>query len=246
MNARTKVAGLAAFLAAAINVNATNPPTARVEMQDSILLPGQQSSYEVWVDTVGFPREVGAMSFYFNGLPSAVHLSDSGFYDVFTDGTFFTDGFFATKEVELEDTTIFQDRGSVGMVRTPPYIQGRNAKIVKYFFDVPAGTQSGLCAVSLSAVNLNLRNPTGEQLIDGNNLTPGSFTIVPRGDTNCSGHVDFDDINPFVTALVSKAGYETAYPGCLYETADCNGDGAVDFGDINSFVTCLVGSGCPE
>jgi hypothetical protein len=65
------------------------------------------------------------------------------------------------------------------------------------------------------------------------------------GDMNCDGHVDFDDINPFVTALVSHAQYVARYPGCRSENADCNQDGHVDFDDINPFVACLVAGRCP-
>jgi len=70
--------------------------------------------------------------------------------------------------------------------------------------------------------------------------------FVPlRGDLNCDGAVDFDDINPFVTALVGRAGYEAAYPWCNWLNADINGNGAVDFDDINPFVSCLVAGECP-
>jgi len=65
------------------------------------------------------------------------------------------------------------------------------------------------------------------------------------GDVNCDGHVDFDDINPFVLALVDHAAYGSAYPACNLYNADCNGDGVVDFNDINPFVACLVSGGCP-
>jgi hypothetical protein len=67
-------------------------------------------------------------------------------------------------------------------------------------------------------------------------------TAIPSaaGDTNCDGHVNFDDINPFVTALVSQAAYEAQYPDCNYLNADCNCDGSVNFDDINPFVTLLV------
>ena len=72
------------------------------------------------------------------------------------------------------------------------------------------------------------------------------FSVRPvRGDLNCDGEVNFDDINPFVTALVSREGYESRYPGCAWLNADCNDDGSVDFDDINPFVKCLVHSGCP-
>jgi len=68
---------------------------------------------------------------------------------------------------------------------------------------------------------------------------------IRHADLNCDGVVNFDDINPFVTALVSQATYEARYPGCPWLNADTNGDGSVDFDDINPFVRCLVSSGCP-
>jgi hypothetical protein len=60
------------------------------------------------------------------------------------------------------------------------------------------------------------------------------------GDVNCDGTVDFDDINPFVAALVSREGYEASYPDCTWWNGDCNASGSVDFDDINPFVTLLV------
>jgi formylglycine-generating enzyme required for sulfatase activity len=65
------------------------------------------------------------------------------------------------------------------------------------------------------------------------------------GDMNCDAAVDFDDINPFVQALVSYAQYMASYPACMWENADCNRDTHVDFDDINAFVECLVAGGCP-
>ncbi len=66
-----------------------------------------------------------------------------------------------------------------------------------------------------------------------------------RGDANCSGSVDFDDITAFVTALLSAAQYAADFPSCNREcTADISGDSLVDFGDIDGFVACLVGA-CP-
>jgi hypothetical protein len=65
------------------------------------------------------------------------------------------------------------------------------------------------------------------------------------GDTDCNGAVDFDDINPFVTALVGQAAYETRYPNCRRLNGDIDGDGDVNSDDINPFVECLVNQGCP-
>jgi hypothetical protein len=85
-------------------------------------------------------------------------------------------------------------------------------------------------------------------------MSGGTFTLtggfwaaaIPIvGDLNCDGAVDFDDISPFVTALVSQSTYETRYPACRWLNGDIDGDGDVNFDDINPFVKCLVGGGCP-
>jgi len=61
----------------------------------------------------------------------------------------------------------------------------------------------------------------------------------PLGDMNCDTVVDFEDINPFVTALSGQSIYETAYPDCVWLNADCDQDGDVDFDDISPFVSLL-------
>jgi hypothetical protein len=74
---------------------------------------------------------------------------------------------------------------------------------------------------------------------------------VLHGDTNCDGAVNFDDINPFVTALVGQAGYDVRYPNCFWLSADVDCNGTVNFDDINPFVgqlvnpTCSVGTDAP-
>ena len=62
-----------------------------------------------------------------------------------------------------------------------------------------------------------------------------------RGDLNCDGVVNFDDINPFVLAFSDPAGYHAAYPNCNILNGDCNGDGVVNFDDINPFIAILSG-----
>jgi len=66
-------------------------------------------------------------------------------------------------------------------------------------------------------------------------------TEDPRGDLNCDGAVDFDDINAFVLALSGETAYAAQYPTCNWLNADCNLDGNVDFDDINAFVAVLGG-----
>ncbi len=60
------------------------------------------------------------------------------------------------------------------------------------------------------------------------------------GDTNCDGYITFDDINPFVTAIVGREQYESEYPNCYWLTADCNNDSTVNFDDINPFIDLMT------
>jgi hypothetical protein len=53
-----------------------------------------------------------------------------------------------------------------------------------------------------------------------------------RGDANCDGVRDFDDINPFVAVLSG------AVP-CSFQSLDVNGDGVINFDDIGPFVSNL-------
>ena len=65
--------------------------------------------------------------------------------------------------------------------------------------------------------------------------------LLTPGDMNCDGAVSFDDINPFVLALSTPAGYAAQYPNCNILNGDVNGDGLVNFDDINPFVALLSG-----
>jgi hypothetical protein len=63
------------------------------------------------------------------------------------------------------------------------------------------------------------------------------------GDMNGDRAVNFDDVNPFVAALVSQARYEARYPGCRWLNGDIDGGGDVNFDDINPFVALLASFG---
>ncbi len=74
------------------------------------------------------------------------------------------------------------------------------------------------------------------------NLDAASFTftvgqIICRGDCDCDGDIDFDDINPFVAALGG------ATP-CSFDNCDVDGNGQINFDDINPFVA-VIGQPCP-
>lgn len=73
------------------------------------------------------------------------------------------------------------------------------------------------------------------------------WVVTPQaiaGDLNGDRLVNTEDINPFVLALTSAAGFAAAYPGVdRLAAGDINHDGNVDTEDINPFVQLLVGGG---
>ncbi len=74
----------------------------------------------------------------------------------------------------------------------------------------------------------------------------GTSPIVTgcAGDVDCSGTVDFDDIDRFVEALSYPGGAGWPYPDCPWTNGDCDGDGQVNFDDIDPFVA-RIGATCP-
>ena len=95
---------------------------------------------------------------------------------------------------------------------------------------VVTGPQSANCVIRITAGYGSLTD-----------ISNAPFAISPfiTGDLDCTGGVDFDDINPFVVALSGEAAYNAAYPNCEWLNADCDGDGDVDFDDINAFIALL-------
>jgi hypothetical protein len=61
---------------------------------------------------------------------------------------------------------------------------------------------------------------------------------------DCSGAVDFNDIDGFVLVLIEIDDYIARYPDCDYLNGDCDHSGHVGFNDIDCFVECLVKGGC--
>ncbi len=98
---------------------------------------------------------------------------------------------------------------------------------------------------SLIKLELVRVSPAGEFVGVSLRLETRGGTIT-RGDTNCDGLVNFDDIDSFVTALASLAAYRDAQPGCFHCNADVNADERVDFDDIDRFVECLIAGSCAK
>ncbi len=118
--------------------------------------------------------------------------------------------------------------------------------VVEAAVDAVRITRTGCTAV--------LPDCNGNGIVDGDDIAAGRSpdvnsngtpdeceTVFVVGDANCDGVVDFDDIDPFVTALGGQAAYQIAFPACRWLNADCNLDGTVNFDDIDAFVA-LIGS----
>ena len=88
----------------------------------------------------------------------------------------------------------------------------------------------------LDTFQYRIKSPAGDSNIATVTLNVG---FCP-GDMNCDGSIDFDDIDPFVTALISDGDYRATYPDCVFLNADINNDQSVDFNDIDPFVELLT------
>lgn len=60
-----------------------------------------------------------------------------------------------------------------------------------------------------------------------------------KGDLNCDGDVNGDDVDPFLLALNNPSGYAAAFPNCDRDLADMNNDGAVNNFDLDLFLELL-------
>lgn len=96
----------------------------------------------------------------------------------------------------------------------------------------------------------------GELIVGGSFLTAGGSPSAywarwgpdcPRGDLNCDQQVNFDDVAPFVTALLNAP----ALSNCEAYTANVNGDllsdgaPAIDGRDVEALVACILTESCP-
>ncbi len=62
----------------------------------------------------------------------------------------------------------------------------------------------------------------------------------PRGDLNCDGAVNINDVPGFTQAMVDEDGYRAANAGCDPMNADLNADGVIDARDIQEFTNRLL------
>lgn len=128
--------------------------------------------------------------------------------------------------------TCCREGASLGTVSLEP----GESKIVQRNFTLPSYDQENIRMLVWA------QQYTGGREVYQACMLPWPFKPVDqRGDLNCDGKVDFDDIDPFVLALAGQYVYSTQYPNCRWLNADINEDGTVNFDDIDPFVALLGG-----
>ena len=120
--------------------------------------------------------------------------------------------------------------------------------------DIFVAVPGAAAAVLASAAELGLGNALDN--IDALEIYPCGDPLEgaalhgirsPRGDVNCDGRIDYDDIDPLVAALACPGGGVACWPAsgippeCPWLRADCNGDGTVNYADVDVFVGLLTG-----
>ncbi len=85
--------------------------------------------------------------------------------------------------------------------------------------------------------------------LDGTDLDPDDgdvqviTTTIPMGDMNLDGHIDVDDINPFIQGLTGGTGYQDRFGIPATLLGDFSGNDILDVDDINPFINALQGGG---
>ena len=83
----------------------------------------------------------------------------------------------------------------------------------------------------------DISNPLSPALIG--NVMQCDPLYNERGDVNCDGLRNFNDIDPFILALSLPVQYEQLYPQCFAGYADMNQDGLITPDDIDPFIGVL-------
>jgi uncharacterized membrane protein len=166
-----------------------------------------------------------------NAAGQIVGTSDAGAF-IYTPGQGV-----AVVDIDFTPTQISDAGCVVGAKLEPPYVN-------KAWYWSPETGSSRLDDVIFPPLGWSIAgvvdfNARDEMLVNGQHLGRNVAALIfptERGDLNCDGVVDFDDIDPFVAALSGQATYVSQYPNCNWPSADINRDGEVDFSDIDAFV----------
>ncbi len=112
----------------------------------------------------------------------------------------------------------------------------RTGNVGEYKFTVPTEWATGIYAFDLW--DTKLVNPSN--INQPHTVRSAPINVSGRGDLNCDGVHNGEDIGAFVEALVNPTMYGLRYPQCSVILADMNGDRIVNEADIPLFVNALL------
>jgi hypothetical protein len=145
-----------------------------------------------------------------------------------------------------DGNALYEALGQLGVpaYATPPGLQVTRFRFEKLELGLPTTVSM------LPSYGQHSHTVVYDGVVPGRNVTGTltALTLTPstKGDLDCDGTVDFDDIDPFILALSDPATYQIVYPNCNIMNGDLNCDNRVDFDDINPFVALLSsGATCP-
>jgi hypothetical protein len=225
-----------------------NPQTLTVTHPTSVNV-GAQNTFPVQVSLAGAPVAAALVCLSKPGDVYQIASTDASGLATFV----FTPATTGVLDVTVTKRNLLPYEGTADVAQPPTYTLTVNVLgSGSVTLDPPGGTYDAGSSVQLTADagpgwrfdfwagDLDSTANPATLVMDNNATVTASFGR--RGDLNCDGVVDFDDINPFVLALSGFEPFSAAYPDCIWLHADCNGDGAVDFGDIDCFVLVLGGA----
>jgi uncharacterized protein (DUF1501 family) len=107
--------------------------------------------------------------------------------------------------------------------------EGRDLQVTIDFRDILA-----------EIVRHRLGNTDLATVFPGYTPTFRGVTQACKGNLNCDDVLDTADVDPFVSAVLDPAGYQTAFPTCDINRADMNSDGLIDGRDIEGFTNSIL------
>jgi choice-of-anchor B domain-containing protein len=170
------------------------------------------------------------------GLPSTTHVINlEDLSNPYHAGTFTNNNTAIDHNLYTKDDMLFCANYRSGL-RVWQYTDPLNPKEIAYFDTWPGDDLPQFNGLWNNYPYL----PSG--IIIGSDIERGMFVwrLMRKGDMNCDGVVDFEDIDPFVLAITRGEEYDALFPDCDRANADVNEDGEDTFDDIDPFVQLLI------
>lgn len=239
-------------LVAVLAALAHGEPAASIHFDDLFVERGASSSYVIHVDATGVIEPVAGFQWTGEPLPSAIEsITD---YDVFTStgvsttGTYLNESIFRGEPVfGFINGFITENDGAIAILVSDPDhlgLVGSEGLAIRYFFTVAENASYGTNVHDFQEASISYYDEDflgyRTRFILPENTNAGSFTVVQKGDMDCSGSVDGNDIDAFILAFLSPTSYQANFPDCPATLADVDDNGFLDETDIIDFVAILL------